>query len=109
MGWLFVCFDLPVMTKIERRQASRFRKDLLNRGYFMLQNSVYVRTCVSYEKTEKYIKEIKSISPENGSICCFFITDKQWANAILIEKANYKNSDYAVKIGQNEPKQMTFW
>ncbi|MBR6162949.1 CRISPR-associated endonuclease Cas2 [bacterium] len=109
MGWLFVCFDLPVEDKEERRLAANFRKDLLNLGYFMLQNSIYVRSCVTYEKTDKFIKNLKDIAPATGSINIFFLTDKQWSLSVCIEKINYKNSKYIQKIGENAPKQMTFW
>ena len=30
--WLFVFFDLPVGTKLERKKATRFRKDLEKDG-----------------------------------------------------------------------------
>ena len=33
--WLMVLFDLPVVEKAERNQATRFRKDLLDRGFEM--------------------------------------------------------------------------
>ncbi len=109
MGWLFVCFDLPVEEKEERRQAAAFRKELLKRGYFMLQNSVYVRSCVTYEKTEQFIKVLKSISPTTGSVNVFYLTDRQWSLSVCIEKRGYKNSKYQQKIGANAPQQMTFW
>jgi CRISPR-associated protein Cas2 len=41
--WLFVFFDLPVGTKVERREATRFRNFLKDDGYMMLQLSVYAR------------------------------------------------------------------
>lgn len=31
--WLFVGFDLPTLTKEDRRRASNFRKDLLDMGF----------------------------------------------------------------------------
>ncbi len=43
--WLFVFFDLPVTTKIERKTAARFRKDLMKDGFTMMQFSVYIRHC----------------------------------------------------------------
>ena len=36
---LFVFFDLPVVTKIERKIASAFRKNLMKDGFVMLQFS----------------------------------------------------------------------
>lgn len=59
------------------RLANRFRKDLLNLGYFMLQNSIYVRSCVTYEKQEQFIKAVKQIAPSTGSINVIYITDAQ--------------------------------
>jgi len=109
MGWLFVCFDLPVEEKEERRQAAAFRKELLKRGYFMLQNSIYVRSCVTYEKTEQFIKVLKAISPTTGSVNVFYLTDRQWSLSVCIEKHGYKNSKYHQTIGINAPQQMTFW
>ena len=35
-------FDLPVLTAPQRREATRFRKFLLDRGFSMVQFSVYV-------------------------------------------------------------------
>lgn len=37
-----VFFDLPVQTKRQRREATRFRNFLLTDGYHMIQYSVYV-------------------------------------------------------------------
>lgn len=38
---ILVFFDLPVKTKAEKREATKFRKFLINDGYHMLQYSVY--------------------------------------------------------------------
>lgn len=109
MGWLFVCFDLPVVEKEELKEANAFRKNLLKLGYFMLQNSIYVRSCVTYEKTEQFIKIIKDIAPTTGSVNVFYVTDRQWSLSVCIEKSDYQKSKYKKKIGENAPKQMTFW
>ena len=47
MGWLMAMFDLPVMTDKERKMASRFRNDLIDHGFLMIQFSVYARPCVN--------------------------------------------------------------
>ena len=47
--WVMVMFDLPVGTKRQRKVAARFRKDLLEDGFWMLQFSVYARPCSSQE------------------------------------------------------------
>lgn len=109
MGWLFVSFDLPVVDKDDLREANIFRKNLLKMGYYMLQNSIYVKACVTYEKTDQYIKNIKFIAPTTGSIHVFFITDTQWSKSVCIEKADYKKSKYKKELGEETPQQMTFW
>ena len=75
----------------------------------MLQNSIYVRSCVTYEKTEQHIKNLKLIAPDTGSIIAFYITDKQWGVSVCIDKYNYNKSKYKKKAGDNTEKQMTFW
>ena len=109
MGWLIVCFDLPVCEKEEMRQATCFRKSLLDQGYFMLQNSIYVRSCVTYDKTEQHIKNLKMIAPLTGTITAFYITDRQWSLSVNIQQVNYKTSKYKKNAGENIEKQMTFW
>ncbi len=109
MGWLIVCFDLPVVEKEDMKEATAFRKSLLNQGYFMLQNSIYVRSCVTYDKTETHIRNLKLIAPSTGSISAFYITDKQWSQSINIEKTDYKKSKYCKKPKEDGFKQMTFW
>ncbi len=105
MGWLIVCFDLPVAEKEQMKEANAFRKNLLNLGYFMLQNSIYVRSCVTYDKTETHIRNVKLIAPSTGTISVFYITDRQWSLSICIEKSGYRKSKYkknAVKTHQNK-------
>ena len=42
MGWLMVAFDLPVLSKEQRKRATDFRNFLRDDGYSMMQWSVYV-------------------------------------------------------------------
>ena len=53
--WLFVFFDLPVVTQKERKIATLFRKNLMKDGFVMLQYSVYLRHCASYESQTVHI------------------------------------------------------
>jgi len=80
--WLFVFFDLPTNTKKERKAAARFRKELMQDGFTMMQYSVYVRHCASKESGEVHIKRIKSIIPDKGQVSILAITDKQYGDII---------------------------
>ena len=56
---MIVFFDLPVKTKNERREATRFRNFLMNDGYHMLQFSVYARVCNGLDAVEKHRVRLK--------------------------------------------------
>lgn len=80
--WLFVFFDLPVKTKMERKQATIFRKRLLQNGFAMLQYSVYVRHCASWQSGQVHIKRLKGNIPPYGQVTILQITDKQYGDII---------------------------
>ena len=79
-----VVFDLPVGTKYQRRQATRFRKALLDDGFEMLQFSVYTRICPNRDSAEKHLSRIKRVTPNSGSIRIFTITENQYSNMAII-------------------------
>lgn len=76
--WVLVFFDLPVVTKKERKIATRFRKEIMGDGFSMFQFSIYVRHCPSRENADVHIKRVKRILPEKGHVGILTITDKQF-------------------------------
>ena len=107
MGWILVMFDLPVLTDTERKTASRFRKDLLDGGYLMIQFSIYARPCVSYEQMDTHIARVKAIVPEAGNVRMMFITDEQWGKSVTVIGPNYAQGNRAVD--PHMPAQVEFW
>ena len=82
--WLFVMFDLPTLTKVDKRNSARFRKDLEKDGFIMHQWSVYIRYCASLESAKMHIKRVRSFTPSKGLVSILTITDKQYADIINI-------------------------
>lgn len=82
--WLFVSFDLPVVSNTEKRIAARFRKKLLIDGFTMMQYSIYIRHCASKESADVHIKRVISFVPSKGHVSIMSITDKQYGNIINI-------------------------
>lgn len=80
---LFVFFDLPVTKKEQRKIAAKFRKNLLNEGFVMLQFSVYCRCCRGQDIVEREIRRIKQILPEEGNVRILQITDKQYGGMLF--------------------------
>ena len=76
--WVLVFFDLPTDTKKDRRNASQFRKRLIDDGFSMFQFSIYLRHCASRENAQVHIKRVKSILPPFGHVGILNITDKQF-------------------------------
>lgn len=76
--WMQVIFDLPVLTKKQRKLASGFRKKLLDEGFTMSQFSVYLRHIKDREQAETYQKKISQAIPPEGKVNILIFTDKQF-------------------------------
>jgi CRISPR-associated protein Cas2 len=76
--WVFVFFDLPTETRKDRKNATLFRKRMMQDGFTMMQYSIYTRHCASRENAEIHIKRTKSQLPPKGEVVIFSLTDKQF-------------------------------
>lgn len=65
---MLVFFDLPVVTKAERRAYTLFRRFLLNDGYDMIQFSVYGRILNGSDAVDKHMKRLLANLPPEGSV-----------------------------------------
>lgn len=101
--WLFVFFDLPVVTKKERKMAALFRKNLMKDGFTMLQYSVYIRHCASYESQVVHTKRVKSFVPDIGMVSILSVTDKQYGDII-----NFWGKENKKKVNP-QPLQLEFF
>ena len=78
--WVMVVFDLPVLTKLERKKANRFRMDLLDEGFTMMQLSVYLRFTAGKEQALALTERVGRKVPRDGKVDVLFFTDKQYQN-----------------------------
>jgi len=76
--WLLVMYDLPTETAADRKNAQKFRKDILKDGFQMFLFSKYIRHCVSKENADVHVARVKRILPPHGTIGILRITDKQF-------------------------------
>ena len=81
---LIVFFDLPVTKSEDRKIAAKFRKELINEGFIMLQFSVYCRICRGQDIVEREIRRVKRVLPSKGNIRILTVTEKQYGNMILL-------------------------
>jgi CRISPR-associated protein Cas2 len=78
--WMMVLFDLPVIEKKERKDATVFRSFLLDNGFAMVQFSIYVKVFSGTDACQKYYRLIEKNLPERGKVDILTITDKQYEN-----------------------------
>lgn len=100
--WILVTFDLPVETKKQRHEATKFRQNLLDIGFEMSQFSNYMRFCNGKEQFESYIRKIHTLLPEKGNVYVFQFTDKQYENIVRF-------SDQSRRAAQKNPNQLALF
>jgi CRISPR-associated protein Cas2 len=81
---LIVFFDLPMVTKAEKRAYVQFRRFLLHDGYDMIQFSVYGRILNGKDAETKHLTRLASNLPPQGSVRCMTVTEKQYAGIKLL-------------------------
>lgn len=81
--WVLTMFDLPVGTKLQRRNYALFRKSLLKGGFLKMQFSVYARFCFSRENSEVHVRRIQKHLPPDGEVRILVVTDKQLERMLI--------------------------
>jgi CRISPR-associated protein Cas2 len=81
---MLVLFDLPVVTRAERRAYTQFRRFLLNDGFDMIQFSVYGRILNGRDAEEKHMQRVVANLPPEGSVRVLTVTEKQYASMKLL-------------------------
>jgi CRISPR-associated protein Cas2 len=81
---LLLFFDLPMVTKAEKRTYVQFRKFLINDGYDMIQWSVYGRILSGIDAEKKHVARLIQNLPPAGSVRCMTVTEKQYAGIHLL-------------------------
>lgn len=81
---LFVMFDLPVKTKTDLQNYNKFRRKLLNLGFYMVQFSIYAKLCTNHDEVAKNNEIIAKNLPPKGNIRCLIVTEKQYETMKLL-------------------------
>ena len=81
---LLVFFDIPVTTVENRKMATKFRKYLIDDGFYMIQFSVYGRLCNTIENAQEHEKKLKFHLPYSGSVRSMIVTEKQYSTMNIL-------------------------
>ena len=100
---LILFFDLPVVTKKDRRNYNVFRKYLIKNGYLMMQYSVYCKIFANREAAVKHVNILQKNVPDEGNVRLLMVTEKQYAKiAVLVGGKSLQeevvSSDSFIKI-----------
>jgi CRISPR-associated protein Cas2 len=95
-----VFYDLPVVSKADRKTYARFHKFLLRDGYDMVQFSVYARICGGQESVDKHVARLGPNLPGKGSVRCMQVTEKQFADIQVLvgEKRQKEDRKFAEQL-----------
>ena len=62
---IIVLYDLPTLTKKNRKDFHTFHKYLLRNGYYMLQFSVYVKLCHTFDYAQESAQKLEKNCPKS--------------------------------------------
>lgn len=71
-------YDLPMQTEEELREYQRFRKNIIGKGYYQLQKSVYIINSNTKERIEKIEKELIMEVPRSSFVRSLILTEEQF-------------------------------
>jgi CRISPR-associated protein Cas2 len=100
--WILVTFDLPVETKKQRHDATKFRNYLLDQGFEMSQFSNYLRFCSGREQFDSHVARIERNLPPRGHVYIFQFTDRQYENIVRF-------SDQSRRMRKKMPDQLVMF
>ena len=73
-------FDLPTISLKDKRNYRKFVKEIKQIGFYMIQESVYVKMSIDQQVVDSTLNKVREICPSNGSIIVLNITEKQFSN-----------------------------
>lgn len=90
---LLVLYDLPILSRPEKKAYARFHKFLLRNGYDMIQFSIYARLCNGQDTLDKHLARLRANLPGEGSVRCMQVTEKQFTGIRVLVGTKTKKED----------------
>ncbi len=81
---IITIFDLPVITKEDKRNYRKFVKYLKSEGYIRVQYSVYSKLCINNNSCVTASKKLRNNAPENGDVRYMIVTENQYLSIVNI-------------------------
>lgn len=81
---LVLFFDLPVETSSQRRAAQKFVKEIKKLGFYMMQESVYLKLGIDAHAISTTIDKVRKLVPSEGNIAVLTVTEKQFSEIEML-------------------------
>ena len=81
---VMVFFDLPAITDKNRHDYRKFRQFLVQEGFIMMQESVYVKLALNQNTAAAIIDALKKNKPPEGLVQILSVTEKQFSKIEII-------------------------
>lgn len=81
---ILLFFDLPSITSEEQKAYRNFVKKIKREGFYMLQESVYVKMAINNQVSQGTIQRIKTFLPKSGDIMVLTVTERQFSSMELL-------------------------
>ncbi len=88
---VFVLFDLPVATELDRKNYRLFRKAIIKMGFIMLQESVYTKLALTAQDAHRIALEVSSLAPPSGVVHIMKVTEKQFVHMINVNNSTSRD------------------
>lgn len=88
---VIVFFDLPVVSRRDRLEYSRFRRRLIKSGFVMMQESVYTKLALNSAVASSVCEEVRRIRPPKGLVQMLTVTEKQFSKMEMVV-GDYKSN-----------------
>ena len=81
---IMIMYDIPINNNKDRKDYVNFRKILLKKGYYQLQESIYICK-VSYKSTiTSHQLEMKKLAPKDSNVRMLVLTKNQFNSMYII-------------------------
>ena len=103
---IILSYDLAMQEVEDKKAYTKFRKELLKRGYIMIQYSLYMKCINASTKLDYEIKAVAKYLPVHGNVRIFTVTEKQYQSGpVLIGKRQnnelINTNERYIKIDEN--------
>ncbi len=79
---LIVFFDLPTATSQDLKVYRKFRKSLIKLGFYMFQESVYVKMVLNANVGKSVTAKVEQLKPDRGLVQMISVTERQFQNIV---------------------------